>query len=176
MAKTDPFNPQLPLSKEIPTYIGWYQPHEPVNWTGEILDPKTGELVKEPSLTKQSEAWGCDINNIVRQFTETGIYTHVNQRAALGQYLDLPGGFEYQDALNVIVAGEAAFDSLPSSVRERFANNPANFLAFLQDPDNQDEAIRMGLATRKEPPEAEPRPPSPPAPPTGGSENGGGAS
>lgn len=154
----------------VPNYVGWYQPHKPVDWDGLIPDPKTGELVKEPSLTKQDQADSCDINRIIRQYSATGVWTHVNERAAQGVFTDLPAGFEYQDALNIIVQGEAAFEALPSSVRERFMNDPARFLAFMADPANQDEAISMGLATRKEPP-AEPV--APPAPPTGGEGNGG---
>lgn len=141
-------------SDQVPQYIGWYQPHKPVDWDGLIADPKTGQLVKEPSLTKQDQADACDVNRIIRQYSATGVWTHVNERAQQGVYADLPGGFEYQDALNIIVQGEAAFESLPASVRERFMNDPARFLDFMADPANQDEAIKMGLAIKPPPPEA----------------------
>lgn len=150
---------QLPLdassdyeANPVPSYVGWWQPHKPVNWTGEIVDPKTGELVKEPSLTKQDQADACDINRIVRQYNATGVYSHVNERAAQGMYADLSSAPDYQDALNIIARANEAFESLPASVRERFMNDPARFLDFMGDPVNQDEAIRLGLATLREEP------------------------
>lgn len=154
------------MSKQnIPDYIGWYQPHLEVNWTGEVLDLKTGEFVKEASMTKQSFKEECDINNIIRQFSATGIVTHINEKAAQGDYVDLPDPLDYQESLNIVIAAQASFDGLPSSVRNRFGNDPTQFLAFLADPANQDEAIRLGLATDNRP---APGPETPLKPPTGG--------
>jgi len=64
-------------------------------------------------------------------------------------------------------AGKTAFATLPSHVRRRFENDPQEFLAFMADPANQDEVIKMGLATDNRPPPPEPviPPPDPePAP------------
>lgn len=152
------------MTEKTPTYTGWYQPHARHDWTGEILNIKTGELVKEESLTKQSFKDECDINNIIRQYSQTGIFNHINERAAQGVYADLPSDLDYQSALNIIVQGREAFDTLPSSVRERFQNDPERFLSFMQDQDNQEEAIKLGLATRRAPPDPnEPQAPSTPS-------------
>lgn len=140
------------VTENQPEYVGWYTPHAPVDWTGEVLDPKTGELVKEESLTKQSHKEECDINNIVKAFSLTGQITHLNERAAAGVYADLPDQVDYQEALNTVIQGEVAFASLPSSIRERFSNDPAEFLAFMANPDNQEEMIKLGLAVDKRPP------------------------
>ena len=78
------------MAEKIPTYIGWYRPHAPVNWDGLILDRKTGELVKEPSMTKQEFVAECDINNVIRSYQVTGIMAHLNERAAQGMFMDLP--------------------------------------------------------------------------------------
>lgn len=161
-------------SEAIPEYVGWYQPHKPVNWDGLVADPKTGELVKEPSLTKQDQAEACDINRIIRQYSATGVWSHVNERAQQGVYADLASAPDYQDALNIIARANEAFESLPASVRERFQNDPARFLDFLQDPTNVDEAIKLGLAERvEEPPPPPPQRveivnPEPKEPPKGG--------
>ena len=37
------------------------------------------------------------------------------------------------------------FDSLPSSLRERFSNDPSRLLAFVDDESNFDEAVKLGL-------------------------------
>lgn len=43
-----------------------------------------------------------------------------------------------------------SFMTLPASVRERFANDPGEFLKFAEDPANLDEMVDMGLATYPE--------------------------
>lgn len=141
------------MSEKIPTYVGWYQPHRSVDWTGEVLDLKTGELVKEPSMTKQSFKDECDINNIVKAFQVTGIIAHINEKAAQGAYIDLPSALDYQESLNIALAAQASFDTLPASVRSRFDNDPAQFLEFMADPQNQDEMITLGLAKDTRPTE-----------------------
>jgi len=158
----------LPPKTVVPV-IGWYQPHDnSTDWTGETVNPLTGELEKEPSMTKQSFAAECDINNIIRSYSVSGIITHINEKAAIGTYADLPDPIDYQESLNLVMAAEASFASLPSSVRNRFSNDPEQFLAFMGDPANQDEMIALGLAKDTRPPKTEPAPPGvgePPAPP-----------
>lgn len=141
------------ILKKLPDVIGFYMPGDRRHdWDGLVPDPKTGELVKEPSMTKQSFVAECDINNIVREFTTHGMVTHINERAQQGAFVDLPDSIDYQEALEVARAGQVAFDQLPAQVRRRFDNDPVKFLAFLQDPANQAEAVELGLATAREEP------------------------
>lgn len=148
----------------------FYYPHERSDtwYTGETVDPVTGEVTVLPSMTKQSFVAECDINNILKQYKRSGIISHINAKAAQGSYQDLPDQVDYQEALNTVIRAEASFETLPSSVRDRFGNDPAKFLEFLQDPKNQDEAIALGLAvdTRTAPAPAAPpaEPSAPPAP------------
>ena len=58
----------------------------------------------------------CDINNILSQFSKTGIINHINQNAA--QYIDLPDSIDFQQSLAIIQDATDAFASLPSKVRE----------------------------------------------------------
>lgn len=141
------------ILKKLPDVIGFYMPGDRRDdWTGFVLDPKTGELVKEPSMTKQSFVAECDINNIVRAFTETGQVAHVNEKAAMGAFVDLPDTVDFQQAIEIARAGETAFMALPAQMRARFGNDPAQFLDFVADPANQDELIKLGLATDTRPP------------------------
>lgn len=134
----------------------FFVPHDQkqTDWTGEILDPKTGELVKEPSMTKQSFVAECDINNIVRDFTVTGQIQHINEHAAKGQFVDLPDNLDYQEAVEIARLGNNAFSVLPAQLRARFDNDPEKFLMFMADPANQEEMIKLGLATDTRPPPA----------------------
>lgn len=148
--------------KKLPDVIGFYMPGDRRDdYTGLVADPKTGELVYQPSMTKQSHLAECDINNIVRDFTQHGMVTHINEKAAQGAFLDLPDAIDYQASLEIARAGQAAFDQLPAQVRKRFDNDPAAFLDFLHDPVNRDEAIELGLVERP-PPEPPKTPETPP--------------
>lgn len=96
-----------------------------------------------PSKTRQEFKAECDINNILAGYNKTGLVTHVNKYQ--GQYADVTGNIDYQLALNAVIAGTDAFDSLPSNIRKRFENDPKLFLDFVSDPDNRNEMIRLGL-------------------------------
>ena len=143
-----------------------YRPHSRVQERGEIFDPKTGELVRLPSMTKQEFVKECDINNVIKAYSQTGMVNHVNAKAAQGAYQDLPDVLDFQDSLHTIMAAEAAFMTLPAKVRDRFGQDPAEFLAFMGDPANEEEIRKIGLA-QAPPPKAPDQAPdqAPPAPP-----------
>lgn len=127
---------------------GFYRPNrKAVDYDG--IDPQTGEIMM--SMTKQSEMDACDINNILKQYSPAGLQQLIAENQARGQYADLPDEVDYQSALNTVLEGQVAFASLPSKTRERFHNSPAEFLEFLANPSNQDEAIKLGLATDNRP-------------------------
>lgn len=132
----------------------FYHPHDPELTAFEnlLVNPWTGEVTVPPSMTKQEFLAECDINGILAEFKITGQIRHISANAERGQYLDLSGAPDYQEALNIVARGNEAFASLPSQVRNRFNNDPAEFLAFMENPDNQDEIIRLGLATDNRPP------------------------
>jgi len=146
---------------KLPNYVGWYQPHDrSSDYTGELVNHKTGEVYRPPSMTKQSFVAECDIKNILKNYQMTGQIAHMSANAAQGAYRDLPEPTDYQEALNTVIRGEAAFASLPSGIRSRFENDPEKFLIFCADPANQDEMIKLGLAKR-----IVPEAPEPPAAP-----------
>ena len=62
------------------------------------------------------------------------------------QYVDFEGVFDYQTAMNTIRAADENFMRLDAKVRARFNNSPQEFLEFFANPDNTEEAIRLGLA------------------------------
>lgn len=95
------------------------------------------------SLTKQSFKKECDINNIMNKYQKTGLVQHVSRYG--GDYIDLGEPLDYQHSLNVVIQAQEAFDSLPSSVRKRFSNDPAEFLTFVSDPANEDDMRSLGL-------------------------------
>lgn len=126
--------------------IGFYRPHKRIYFDNTQVNSKTGEIEQIPSMTKQSFVAECDINNILKQYSTTGVIKHISERAAQGQYMDLPDEVDFQQSLEIVRQAQEAFATLPSSVRSRFENSPAEFLQFLSDPANKDEIVRLGLA------------------------------
>lgn len=117
--------------------------------------PYPDEVVRNPgddfmpqgkSLTLQSEAEACDINEIVARFTKTGVIDHIRDNAGL--FVDLPPQMEYQDALGLVRNAEQAFAVMPAEIRAQFDNSPAKFLRFADE--NEDYLEKLGLSPGKE--------------------------
>jgi len=104
------------------------------------------------SLTKQAPKAECDVNNILKKFRNTGAVTHVAQRTPY--FGDVSLVESYQQGQNVILQAKQNFDSLPSRVRARFANDPLNMMKFLSDKANLKEAVQLGLVKLKLDPKA----------------------
>lgn len=101
----------------------------------------------EPSRTKQSFSSECDVNNILKKYTQTGILP--NMMSSSPSYGDFSNPVDYQQSMNTVLNAQAQFASLPSIVRTRFANDPALFLDFASNPKNSEELIKLGLACAK---------------------------
>nr|QJB20569.1 MAG: internal scaffolding protein [Microvirus sp.] len=97
----------------------------------------------DESLTLQSCKDECDINNILDRWQSTGILEHARQDDGFfGDFLDV---HDYQSSLEAVRNADNMFNSLPSSVREFFDNNPAKLLEFVNDESNRDKAVELGL-------------------------------
>lgn len=97
----------------------------------------------EQGRTKQSFKDECDINTIMRRYAVTGQLSHVSSKPPA--YLDTPA-IDFQNAMFVVADARERFASLPSHLRDRFGNDPAQLLAFLENADNLSEAVKLGLA------------------------------
>jgi len=100
------------------------------------------------SLTKQSFKDECNINKIMAKFQKAGAISHYAKHAP--KYGDTTS-IELQDALNIIADADSMFEELPSTIRKKFENNPGKFLDFVQNPDNNEEMQKLGLAKKGKP-------------------------
>lgn len=97
----------------------------------------------DPGLTHQSFKAECDIRNIMSQYKRTGLISHMtSSQAQYGDFSEVP---DYQSALNIVIQAQNVFDSLPALLRKRFGNDPAQYLAFVEDVNNRDEMIKLGM-------------------------------
>ena len=125
----------------------------PYNYDMNKAGDESGLECKDQTLAQQHFKDECDINTIVDRFGLTGEIPVIEH---LPQSQDFEGIFDYQTAMNAIVAAQRTFDSLPAKLRARFQNSPAEFVAFCDDTENLDEAIKLGLASKRPQPAANP--------------------
>lgn len=103
--------------------------------------------VEGESKTNQNMAAECDINNIMRKYKKTG-FVPVNTKGE-PVYGDFSGIGDYQENMNKLIAANDAFMALPSYIRKKFANDPANYVDYCLDESNNEEAVRLGLKVKK---------------------------
>lgn len=121
----------------------------PYNYDMDRVSRETGLVCLDPSRTKQEFAEECDINTILRRFGVTG---HLPIAAVQPLSGDFTGIDNYHDALNTVLAADANFLRLPSGIRERFNNDPRQFVDFCLDKSNIEAVRELGLAPRPEAP------------------------
>lgn len=95
------------------------------------------------SLTKQSDAKDADINNIMKKYVKTGILPQMI--SADPKYGDFSEAGDYLESIQLVMHAEEQFLALPAHVRKKFDNNPASFLEFVHNPENEAEMIDLGL-------------------------------
>jgi len=116
------------------------------NYDRDAASNESGLACEEPTLTQQHYKDETDINNILRQFNITG---QLPQAALSPRYGDFTGIVDYQTALNAVIAAEDGFMTLPADLRAQFGNDPEQLINFLDNPDNKDQAIKLGLIDGK---------------------------
>ncbi|AZL82866.1 internal scaffolding protein [Apis mellifera associated microvirus 23] len=104
----------------------------------------------KPTMTQQQFKDEVNVNNIMKRYQRTREITHLNNRR--GVYADISNAQGYFESLNVIRKANEAFDQLPSPIRARFSNDPAALLEFIHNPDNYDEAVKLGIFDPKQGP------------------------
>lgn len=116
---------------------------------------KYAQTFSKPSLAVQAEKENCDINVIVRRFGQGSQIPMIPREPfERGAYVDI---CDYRTAMDAVRAGKEAFMRLPAQLRKRFAHDPQVYMEFVADPKNFDEMVRLGMATKKEPPKEEPK-------------------
>lgn len=101
------------------------------------------------SRTQQHFKDEVDTNAIIDRYTRTGYLPEDIQHAAKGVYEDFSEVDDYTAMQNKLAKADQSFMALPSAIRERFGQNPANLISFLNDPSNAAEAYKLGLIKSK---------------------------
>jgi len=93
------------------------------------------------TLVQQHFKDEVNINNIMAKAVRTGF---LPQKSA-GSYGDFTNAYDFQSAQNKIIEAQNAFEALPANIRSRFRNEPANLIEFVNNSENYDEAVELGL-------------------------------
>lgn len=106
----------------------------------EDIDLETGEPI---ILVQQQYKDECDLNWILNRLTPEDI--EERRLAAQGVYADFTNVMDYGEAKMLVAQCDAAFMSLSPKIRSRFDNDPNAFIEFMEDSQNDEEAVRLGL-------------------------------
>lgn len=107
-------------------------------------EEKKGITFDLPSRTKQSFRDECDINNIMAKYAAgMPVESSASVPPVYGDVSNMPDN--YQESLQQVMDAQEQFEALPSHIRKRFDYNPANMLQFIQDPNNYEEGVKLGL-------------------------------
>ena len=112
------------------------------NYDMSLASDESGLLCQDESLALQSARDECDINTIVRRFGLTG---ELPGDLAMPQSGDFSGASDFHSSMNVVRLAQEEFLRIPAHIRQRFANDPGQFMSFFEDPSNREEAIRLGF-------------------------------
>lgn len=119
-----------------------------LNENGDIVRRKVVlDCSEDIPLTEQSHKDEVDINQIIKRHGIDMIQKTALLKSAEFEFDDVTGN-DFQEAMFKITKAQETFDSLPSQIRKRFDNNPAAYLDFVQNADNANEMVELGLAQR----------------------------
>lgn len=113
------------------------------------VSDETGLSCPEKTLTQQQFKDEVDVNEILRKFNITG---QLPDNFTPPQYGDFTGIDDFQSAMNAVISAQNSFMELPANVRDFFANDPQRLLEFISNPENAEQAFKLGLTTQYNPP------------------------
>lgn len=111
-------------------------------------EEEMGELAAtdfpDPSLTQQQYTDEVNLNVMVKRF---GITDGALPPAAMDPrfFGDFSEAVDLRDIFDRVREATNRFNELPADLRKRFNHDPAQLLAFVEDPANHKQAVELGL-------------------------------
>lgn len=101
----------------------------------------------KPVLTDQSQKGMTDINNIMLQYSKTGLLPVQQQKVA--HYIDNTEIMPLEEAHKLISDAKELFYQLPAQVRKLMDNDPTKLESFIKDEENTDILLKYGILEAK---------------------------
>lgn len=101
-----------------------------------------------PSLTQQHFAKDADLNTIIKRY---GITDGALPPMALNpEYFgDFTDAVDFREHLDRVRNAETRFNALPADLRAQFGNDMIALHDWVSDPDNAEEAVKIGLLQKQ---------------------------
>lgn len=107
-------------------------------------DPRVRPTIKcGPGKTQQNFKDQVDINRIMKKYEKTGDLPQT--ASAIPQYGDYSNVTDYKTAVDRVNQAYSTFMELPAHIRAHVNNNPGDFIAFVENPDNIEKMHEFGL-------------------------------
>lgn len=100
----------------------------------------TAKHFSKPSRTVKSQAYECDINNMVKGLTP---FTQSRRQSFFIDETLLP--LNYEEQFNAVLRAQDSFMLLPPDVRQVFKNDPAVLAEALSDPSQHARLVELGV-------------------------------
>lgn len=110
-----------------------------------LMAARPGRLVSPPSgasLTQQQYKDECNPNNVIARYNKTGELHHIRTNQPM--FVDMTS-LDFVEMREQVARIEENFMQLPAATRKHFKHDPKQLLAFLEDPQNREEGIKLGL-------------------------------
>lgn len=110
------------------------------------------DFTDSKSQTRQEFLKDCDVNNIMCKFNRQEQSRYLNSAPNVnGVYGDFSEMTQagLLEATQMVQGAADAFSSLPAKIRDQFKNDPFKLLGWLADPNNMEEAQKLGLTNSK---------------------------
>lgn len=124
---------------------------------------RAGITFSEKGKTQQHFRREANINSIMARYTKTGILVDASKPMRNMPQFGVFEQFDFLEAQNKVAQAKQAFMCLPARIRQRFQNDPAQLIEFIQHEENRKEAVAIGLIS--EAPIENPAQPAAPVPP-----------
>lgn len=144
------------MSIEIKTIgVKKFQEHPTVEVSETVLEDgstRRRAIIHTVGKTKtcQEAAKFQDMNYIIKRHLASGVSPYQEIKNP-GLYKDYSTENDYAQSLTTVIKAKQQFDGLSSQIRERFGNNPALMLKFMdsRDPNDIEESYKLGLRVRQ---------------------------
>jgi len=105
-----------------------------------------------PTLAEQHTAHLTDLNYLIAKYKPDELAAYIAARSEARREIighDFSQEPSLQEAKNVIYKSKSEFDALPDELRNSFKNH-LEFLKFVDNPNNADQLLKLGLITKKQ--------------------------
>lgn len=96
-------------------------------------------------LTEQHHENDCDINYLIERSLRLG--DPLNGEMDLSKFKDVSETIDLKEALIAVDTVNTMFAELPLKIRKEFDYNPSHLVSFLDNPNNYDRAVELGLVS-----------------------------